>query len=138
VSYLYTEDKFNMGFPKVLIVEDDEHYNARYYKLLSKKATVLIASSLAQAGSMFNDNQDVALIIMDPCVRGGTPNTLKLTEAIREYFHGPMIAASGSPHFRRKLLDSGCDHEATKAEAARMAIKLLNKQKRTPKSEAKT
>lgn len=114
-----------MSLQKVLIVEDDSFFMRIMAERLSGKAEVLQATTLGVGEQIFDQNPDLALILMDACVPGDRPNSMPLVQKIRRSFTGPIIATSSDPRFRKILLQAGCNHEADKQMAGLLAIELL-------------
>jgi len=110
---------------KVLIVEDRRDYQAYYKRALDGKLDIIHAFTIAEAEAQFEANPDIAAIVMDACVPGGSPNTLPLVEKFRTTFSGPMIASSSAWKYRQILLKAGCSHETDKGDVPHILLKLL-------------
>ena len=111
---------------KVLLVEDNEDWNRIIKRGLGDKVQILSAYTIKEAEKIFEENSGIAIVIMDACVPGDTPNTQPLVQKIRQTFKGPMIAMSSMPMFRRKIVLAGCDHEVEeKTEAGKKVLELL-------------
>lgn len=112
--------------PKVLLVEDNEEYLRHYRRELGEKVTLLVAESLEDGERLFGANPDVALVVMDACVPGDTPNSMPLVRKIRQTFAGPIIASSSYEKYRMELMEAGCDREADKSEVPDLVGQLLS------------
>jgi len=110
---------------KVLLVEDYPAWIKIIKEDLGGAAEVLSATTVEEAEKMFEDNPDIALIIMDACVPGDEINTLPLVKKIRETFTGPIIAISANDLYRKKLVEAGCTCECEKKKVRSM-IRHLN------------
>jgi DNA-binding response OmpR family regulator len=112
--------------PKILIVEDDDvnFTNIEYY--LRSKAEVLQAETLDKGESLFQNNPDIDLIIMDACIPGDSPNAMPLVKKIVDSgYDKPIIACSSESEYTKQLVAAGATHSANKGEVAQMALKLL-------------
>jgi DNA-binding response OmpR family regulator len=115
-----------MNAPRVLVVDDDRGVHAKLRRALSDKVMLISALSIKTAKEKFAKNPDVAAIVMDACVPGNSSTTLPLVCEIRKTFTGPMIAASGSEHYRQQLLRAGCNYESEKDALPAKILSVLN------------
>ena len=94
---------------KVLIVEDDAIYTDYYKVRLAGKIELLIAEDIKNAIRLFDDNTDLAAIVMDACLDNpSNPDTMKVVEHIRRSgYTGPMIANSSV--YNTILIAAGCN-----------------------------
>jgi CheY-like chemotaxis protein len=111
--------------PKVLIIEDEPYRQKWWKEDLESKVEVLSALTIQQAEELFAGNPDVALIVMDACLSGRSPDTILLVKKIRQTFSGPMIAASGNPEYRELLCEAGCDHSCEKYKVPKKVLEIL-------------
>ncbi|MBP6884275.1 MAG: hypothetical protein KBC17_00440 [Candidatus Pacebacteria bacterium] len=100
----------------ILIIEDFEDEKNSYVKNIPEnKIKVLWGYSLEKAQELFNTNPDIDVIIIDGCVNNFKElDTLPLIEKIRRTYKGPMIAASRSDTYRKRMVAAGCDKETWK------------------------
>ena len=128
---------------KILIVEDSVECQETYMKGLVMPAEVealyvalyggvsfLQAFDRDQALRLFVEHQaDIAIVVMDACVPGNSPNTLNLVKRMRgeEKFLGPMIAASSSSDYREKLVVAGCDYSVPKLLVPMVVLGIIDK-----------
>ena len=117
---------------KILLIEDEVDVTRiweRQFGLLLKaeKPSLLIARSISEALKQFElHKKDIKAIVVDGCLRpGGVLNTEMLTQALRRFFVGPMIASSTREDYRQLLLKSGCDHECRKEDVPKIVVELL-------------
>ncbi len=113
----------------VLVIDDSWDYQTKCAKEIHGDVAVMGAQTLRQGEEMFG-KLVWDLIVMDGWIdSAGTiydiPNSIPLLRKIRETFTGPIIAASGSPHARKKLMREGCDHEASKNEVPKKVMEIL-------------
>lgn len=111
---------------KVLIVEDSLKIQGQYENALSGLAELLQAYDLKMGEQLYQENSDIALVVMDGCIGTNYPNTLDLIRKIRLTFKGPMIATSADSNFRNILEDAGCDYKAAKDNVPELVKKLLS------------
>lgn len=97
--------------PKVLIVEDEPHYQDMYARYLLEKAEILRAITLEEGEKLFTENPDITLVVMDACVPGRKLNSIPLVRKIRETFQGPILASSRDPYYCQELMRAGCSHQ---------------------------
>ena len=105
------------GKPIVLLVDDDEDTVEYCTYLLQRSFTLRSAQSAAQAREVLGAH-DVALVLMDISLRGGT-NGLQLTRELRgdaRHARLPIIAvtAHAFEKDRQDCLDAGCTAYVTK------------------------
>jgi DNA-binding NtrC family response regulator len=110
---------------KVLIVEDDVFEQDRCQKTLHSKLEVISAYSVKEAEKAFADNPNIAAIAVNACVPGCQINTILLIKQLRLAFAGPIIATSGIPSFRKKLVEAGCSHSCEKWDLPSELCKIL-------------
>lgn len=111
--------------PKVLIVEDDDLCQTMYTDCLGKTTEILSATTLEDGKRLFDENPDIAIVVMDACVPGGKPNSMKLVKHIRKTFSGPMIAASSDSDYQDILVEAGCSLKSPKYEVPSLVRELL-------------
>lgn len=108
---------------KVLLVEDNQSMHDLWRRMLVGYEIELISAfTIEEAKKQFNDNPDIEAIVMDACVPGSRPTTLRLVREFRRTFEGPMIAVSNLKSYRRKLIHAGCDYQSEKES---LHLKLL-------------
>ena len=111
---------------KILIVEDDRVVQNQYSHVFRDKVSTLQAFSIKEARSLFSENPDVDLIVMDACVDNLYEiDSLGLISEMRETFLGPMVASSRSPVFQDKLMNAGCDYKASKFQVPEKVFEIL-------------
>ena len=94
----------------VLIVEDEERWQEQFKSFLPDTATVLQATSLAQAEKLYSENPMIDFIIMTGCVdHADLLDTIPLIKKIRETYKGEMVAISGSYDYVDDMIAAGCD-----------------------------
>jgi len=109
-----------------MIVEDSKAWSDIIKRGLGDKVSVFCAYNLIEGARIFEENPDMAVVIMDACVPGDEPNAQILVREIRKTFKGPMIAMSSMEKFRKVLLAAGCDYEVEeKSQAAEKVFELL-------------
>jgi len=102
------------------------HSKSDLKRYLEKKGfQVLSALTIEDGETLFEQNKDVALIIMDACVPGNIPNTMALTQQIKQGFNGPMLATSSEAPFRKLLIKAGCTHECEKHKIIDSVLEIL-------------
>lgn len=111
---------------KVLIVDDDTSLQAQWREALDGKVELISAVSIAQAQELFNSNRRLSAIVMDACVPGNQINTEFLVKKFGESYHGPIIAISTMPEYRRRLILAGCSHESSKEYLTQDLLKILD------------
>ena len=114
-----------MDKKKVLIVEDMDSKQEDWAKALNGKVEIVSAFSISEAEERFQANPDIALIVMDACVPGDSPNTMDLVRKFRSTFKGPMIANSTCWDYRRALIGAGCDYEYSKYKVPKKVCEVL-------------
>lgn len=128
---------------KILIVEDSVDCQEMYMKEVGLPAEIkalyealyggvsfLQAFDKGQALRLFVEHQaDIAIVVMDACVPGNSPNTLDLVKRLRweEKFRGPIVAASSSSHYREELVVAGCDYSVPKVLVPMVVLGILDK-----------
>ena len=110
---------------KVLVVEDDQHWSGIIRRGFGDKVLVVQAFTVEEAETVFQENPDLAAILMDACVPGDDPNTMWLVKKMRKTFTGPIIAISSNTDYRKELIQSGCDHEAEKDQVVQKVLELV-------------
>lgn len=112
---------------KLVLVVDDETKRFDGWKIgLRGRVDVIFASSILEAREAFARHASkIAAIAMDACVPGDSPNTLSIVRQFRETFNGPMVAISGSPNYRKQLMDAGCDYQSPKDEVPTKILEVL-------------
>lgn len=105
----------------ILIAEDDDTYRQRYVRNLRGKFKVLEAVTVEEARQLFRQHhRHIAGVIMDGRLGGNELNTLDLIKEIRGAgWAGKMVAASTSGHYRKKMLEAGCNAESAKYELSK-------------------
>ena len=94
---------------------------------IGDNAEILWAKSLEDGEKIFNENPDIAIVIMDCCVPGDTPNSSWLVKEIRgRGFEKPIIAKSSMPEYCQTLIDVGASHSANPYEVPSLILKLLS------------
>ena len=95
---------------KVLIIEDMPRFYQVYSEDLDNEVLVLVARDSESALSHLSANPDIAIIVMDACLKSEMPDTIDLTKEIRALgYKGPMIANSNSDKYNKLLMSAGCD-----------------------------
>ena len=98
---------------KILIVEDSMLYINIYTEALAGKAELLIAETVEEAIRLFNENTDVAVVVMDGCLnRNSVFDTHKVIKHIRACGYTGHIIANSSGN-NRPLVNSGCNKVCT-------------------------
>ena len=110
---------------KVPVVEDVECLAFIIKQGLEGRVLVIQAFTIKEAEAAFKEHPDLAAILMDACVPGDKPNTMRLVEEMRKTFTGPIIAISSVADYRKELMEVGCDYEAEKTEAAQKVLGLV-------------
>lgn len=109
---------------KILIVDDNEEMQRALKRSLANDYVLLQSLTIEEARRLYQENADIALIVMDGCVPGDEINTLPLVREFRQNFSGPIIANSGNPDYQQQLLAAGCSHLP---ENKMFVIKLIKK-----------
>ena len=109
---------------KVLVVEDSMSFQSKFAAALAGKVELL------EGKVLFNKHKGgLAVIAMDACVPGDSPNSLGLIRLIRaEGFKGPMIAISSLYEYRMQLIEAGCSHECSKDSLPALLEGMLGRQ----------
>lgn len=111
---------------KVLLVEDTEWCYEKISKVLDSKVEVIWADSLEKGKSLFGENPDIDLIIMDACVPGDAPNSMPLIKHILEAgFKNPIIGCSSMSFYTNNLIEAGATHKSDKDKVGKLALELL-------------
>lgn len=107
----------------VLIVEDDKDWIENWKNGINKEKILLTFASTTQEAETFLNNFRFDAIVMDALLINKETEietmTFSLVEKIRSpvfNYTGPIIAASSSSAYRKKLVEVGCDHQASKIE----------------------
>ena len=103
-----------MDKAKVLVVEDNEQWQAVFAGRYGEQFELLQATTIEDGEELFFANPDIGIVVMDACVPGDDPNSIPLVRKISKTFTGKMIASSGSSMFRQMLVDAGCNHQCDK------------------------
>ncbi len=116
----------------VLIIEHNVFLQDMWADLLRGRVQIIPAYSIGQAEGEFDRNEDLAVIVVNACMSDAKDgahehemNTVPLVEKIRAEFKGPMIAISGIPSFRQKLVEAGCNHWCEKQDLSRKVCEIL-------------
>ena len=100
---------------KILIIEDNRDRQEEWKELLTDYPVKIIqAFSIEEAEKEFNKNLDLDAIVVDACVPGSDPNTIRIVESFRISFRHPMVAVSNRNDFNDMLISAGCDHKSEK------------------------
>lgn len=107
----------------VLIVEDDKDWIDNWESGINKEKILLTFASTVQEAEKFLNNCRFDAIVMDALLIDKETNdetmTFSLVEKIRSSvfnYTGPIIAASSNSVYTKKLVEVGCDHQASKIE----------------------
>ena len=120
-----------MKIKKVFVIEDSIFFHKLWGKALEGKVELIWAISIEEAKVKFADNPDITAIVMDGCIiEGGALSKALNTESLVKEFHQikpevPIIAVSGNPEFREKLVQAGCSHECRKHSVPAKLCKIL-------------
>lgn len=100
---------------KILIVEDNERLVEFWKETIGDEVEVIWAQTLEEGEKVFKENQeDLALIVVDCCIPGHEPNSMWLVEKIKKSgFTKPIIAKSSDPQFCQRLIAVGASHSAS-------------------------
>lgn len=113
---------------RVLIVEDYDRDLARYRRHFEDQASdfeLFTATTLADAERQFARIRP-DIVIVDGCVDGGELDTLPFIRAVRASgFTGMLIAASGLPRLRERMVEAGCTHKAAKEKVVQLIVDNL-------------
>ena len=113
--------------PRILLLEDEDLVIKALYEVYGGKAVIVAVTTLEEAEGMIEvaaNTFDVAIV--DACLGGNGPNTLRLPKALRQYgFKGRIIGFSSDLHYLPALKGAGCDLACHKAEIFREVDKVL-------------
>lgn len=126
VLFSTKREEAKMDKIKVLVVEDNERWQATFARSFGQDFQLLQATTIQQGEELFLANPDIGIVIMDACVPGDYVNTIPLVKKIRETFNGKMIASSGGGIFRKMLMDAGCSHQCDKIDLFDKFIEIVN------------
>lgn len=119
---------------KVIIFEDHERVLQVYRELADdlESVTFIFCTNVIDATpgflrQHFEAEEHPAVVVMDACLPGDTPNTIPLVRAIRQMgYSGPLVAVSSDDHYNQLLCQVGCDHALeSKAEGLRYICQIL-------------
>ncbi|MEK7664082.1 MAG: hypothetical protein AAB340_01370 [Patescibacteria group bacterium] len=98
---------------KVLVVNDNEKIQSivrTFGELLSFAA--IQATSLKEGKDLYDQNQDVDLIVMDGSVDNNHElDSIPLVKEMRKTYEGPILAASSNFLYNEDLIRAGCSHK---------------------------
>lgn len=99
---------------------------------VNKEKILLTFASTVQEAERFLNNCCFDAIVMDALLIDKETNTetmtFSLVEKIRSFvfnYTGPIIATSSSSVYRKKLVEAGCDHQASKVEVFQKSSDVL-------------
>jgi len=118
---------------KVLIIEDDEKVQLglrgvipALAKSLGAEVQTISAYSREEGLERLLENLDIDLVVLDGCLRDKvTQDGLGMIPFIRNLYPGPLLAISGYPEVRARMLEVGATHECEKPHTPRKVIELL-------------
>ncbi len=115
----------NYRMKKILIIEDDINHIEKYEAELGGKVELILAETVVDAKRLFDENTDVAAVVVDGCLTdGGEPDTLEVVRHIRRTgFSGPMIANSSTHN--KLLREAGCDKSCTYGDKGIIPTQLI-------------
>jgi len=113
----------------VLVVEDYIALHKLWRKMLSDKAFVIGAETLAQAEELFKRHKhEIDIMAIDGEVHGSVNNTVAFVKKIASQFpSSKMLAISGDTENNRLLVKAGCEHSVIKQEVVGKIRELLSK-----------
>jgi len=110
---------------KVLVVNDSELIQDMVRMAMGELCAILRATSLQMGRELYDQNQDVDLVVMDGCVDSSSLDSIPLVEEIRKTYKGPILAASSSFLCNEELVLAGCDCEIKNTRDLIPKIKLI-------------
>ena len=118
---------------KVLIIDHNVYLQNMWVRQLGGRAAVYAAHSIEAAEKEFSKNKDFAVIVVNACMPDAKDgaheheiNTVPLVVRIRAEFKGQMVAISGFPSFREKLVEAGCDCSCNKELLVILLSRILD------------
>lgn len=106
----------------VLVVEDDKDWVDNWKHGINKEKIMLSFASTIQEAEILLSNCYFDAIVMDALLIDMETKvetmTFSLVEKIRSVFNynGPIIATSSNSEYRKRLVEVGCDYQASKTE----------------------
>jgi hypothetical protein len=100
---------------KVLVVEDQSHWQDDFKHSLREVADLIPAFTMDQARQLFYQTSNLAAIVVDTSLTGSANDTCPLVQEIRASgYCGPIIAASVGRNSTHRMIETGCDLECPK------------------------
>lgn len=107
---------------KVLVVDAEKDRHDGLFAELGDKVglngEIALLSALSQREAedlFFANHNEIAAVVVAPCVSGEEPNTLPLVRTLRMRTSKPIIVVSNDIGHRQLLAEAGCDYQATRA-----------------------
>lgn len=112
---------------RILMIEDEESVIKAFGEVYALTAVVVTTTTLIEAEVVIDNMANTFdIVIIDACLGGNSPNTLRLPARIRETkYKGPIVGFSSEPQYLGSLKGAGCDTVCHKAEIFRVIDKLL-------------
>jgi len=120
-----------MALPRILLIDDDNQIHKIVISLFQEQSTVVVVTTLAEAECVIELMSGVIdIAVIDACLGGGSPNTLRLPARLRELgFQGPIVGTFLSPLNEKPLTGAGCTQVCHKTQIFATIEKLLEASK---------
>lgn len=112
---------------RILMIEDEENVIKVFCEIYGPSMVIVTATKLNEAEVLIDNTANTFdLVILDACLGGNSPNTLRLPARLRENgFKGQIIGFSSEPQYQASLKGAGCDQVCHKTEIFKVVDKLL-------------
>lgn len=115
------------ALPRILLLEDDPSVIKAFTEVYGLTAVVVTTTTLTEAEVVIDNMANTFhVVIIDACLGGNSPNTLRFPARLRENgFEKHIIGFSSEPQYLGSLKGAGCHQVCHKAEIFRVIDKLL-------------
>lgn len=115
------------SIPRVLLVEDDVRFARPIEDTLSGLAIVVWVTTVPEAEGIIDSLWSTFdLVLLDACVPGHQPTTLRLPKLLRDLGYSKTIVGfSSEQEFLLALKGAGCDQVVSKHEIIKTIMRLL-------------
>lgn len=111
---------------RILMIEDEESVIKAFCEVYGAMVIVTV-TKLVEAEVLIDTAANTFdIVIIDACLGGNSPNTLRLPARLRENgFKNQIIGFSSEPQYLASLKGAGCDTVCHKAEIFKVVDRLL-------------
>ena len=115
------------ALPRILLLEDEPSVIKAFGEVYALTAVVVTTTTLIEAEVVIDNMANTfEMVIIDACLGGNSPNTLRLPARLRENgFEKHIIGFSSEPRFLGSLKGAGCDTVCHKTEIFKVVDRLL-------------